>query len=139
MTDLNTSANTVCLDVFGSFSWSPTGDSFIYVAEKLESQDSQSSILLSKYLDKENFGERLQEVRMPAMFILNVKTLKVTEMKVSVESSYKIFPAQPVFIDEENIVFMGIPNLSKQLGMTYIFCRPTSIFSMRLSSGQASN
>lgn len=42
------------------------------------------------------------------------------------------YVAQPAFINNNSIVFMGIQCGAKKLGMTYIYCRPTSIYTMNL-------
>jgi hypothetical protein len=72
------------------------------------------------------------------MFVFDLNTLGVEELKFRTSDSASITPAQPVFIDEDNVTHMGILNSSKRLGMTYIYCRPTAIYQTSISSGKSS-
>lgn len=119
--------------MFGSFAWSSDCQKFIYVAEK---KPSEEEIKFSKYIEKENFGERLQNVKEPIFCLFEVKTMKIGVIEMD-SKAYNI--AQPAFIDTDSIVFMGIQCGAKKLGMTYIYCRPTSIYTMNLRDNSVGN
>ena len=108
--------------------WSPNCEKFIYVAKRKTSNESEG---FEKFLEMENFGEKLQNVKEPIFCLIDVKTLKLELIQISLESN---FIAQPAFIDNDSIVFMGIQVGAKKLGLTYIYCRPTAIYEMDLSS-----
>ena len=118
--------------MFGSLAWSPNNEKFIYVSEKKFSEDLKG---FSKYAEKENFGERLQNVKEPVLCLLNIKSLEIEVIDPNqLDQLNSCFIAQPAFIDDESIVFMGIKVGAKKLGMTYIYCRPTSIYTMNLAT-----
>lgn len=125
--------------MFGSFSWNENGTRFIYVAEeKIEEMKDHL-----KFVEVENFGERLQNVKEPVIcyFDLITNIIKVLDIEYEEDCAgkgkVKKYPAQPVFIDDDNIVFMGIDVGSKKLGMVYIYCRPTSIYKLNLFKSYA--
>lgn len=118
--------------MFGSLAWGPNNEKFIYVAEKKFPEDLKG---FSKFADKENFGERLQNVKDPVLCLLNIKSLTIEVIDPNqLDQMNSCFIAQPAFIDDESIVFMGIQVGAKKLGMTYIYCRPTSIYTMNLTT-----
>lgn len=125
---------TEFLEVFGSFTWNPECEKFIYLAEKKPTENEQK---FNNFIEKETFGERLQNVKEPILCLFEVKLMKIVEV-IQLESS-PFFAAQPAFIDNDSIVFMGIQRGAKKLGMTYIYCRPTSIYTMTLSSKSIGN
>lgn len=89
------------------------------------------------FVEVENFGERLQATKEPILCIFNMANFKVEvieiEYKVCGCDGVRRFPAEAVFVDENSVIFMGIDVGSKKLGMTYIYCRPTSIYLMKLT------
>lgn len=115
------------LEVFSSFSWSPNIDKFIYVSEKKQLDEPKG---FSKFIEKENFGERLQSVKEPILCLFDLKTMKIETIEPDINS---IYVSQPVFITNDSIAFMGIKVGSKKLGMTYIYCRPSVICTMNLT------
>lgn len=125
--------------MFGSFSWSESGGKFSFIGEK--KKDLLKDEEFYKFAEVENFGERLQTVKEPVLCVLTIAThkLEVIEINWPEEIQGLIrYPAQPVFINEDSLIFMGIDVGSKKLGMTYIYCRPTAIYLLSLSSKQAS-
>ena len=112
--------------------WSLNYEKFIYVAEKKFPEDLKG---FSKYAEKENFGERLQNVKEPVLCLLNIKSLEIEVIDPNqLDQLNSCTTAQPAFIDDESIVFMGIQVGAKKFGMTYIYCRPTSIYTMNLTT-----
>lgn len=121
------------LEVFSSFNWNFEGTKFVYVAEKKKSEVSIKDF--SKYLENENFGEKLQNVKEPVICVLDISKLKarVLDFKFVESTSEKslpnqIFPAQPIFGNENEIYFTGIAVGSRKLGMSYIYCRHSVIY-----------
>ena len=105
-----------------------------------KNENEKSSSDFTKFAEIENFGERLQNIKQPAMCCLNLKDLKVNLIDIPYEGEARLFPAQPAFVDEDCLVFMGIDVGSRKLGMTYIYCRPTAIYLFNLlSNDPASN
>lgn len=92
-------------------------------------------------MEVENFGERLQTIREPVLCLLNMKSFQVEVIDILYSGDCDIlrYPAQATFVNDESLVFMGINVGSKKLGMTYIYCRPTSIYYMKLAEKTASN
>lgn len=123
--------------MFGSFSWSDNQEKFAFIGEK-KSLDSKD---FSKFVEIENFGERLQSVKDPVLCVLTISSRSIQLIDISysdnIEGSVRC-PAQPVFANDNSIVFMGIDVGSKKLGMTYIYCRSSSIYHLNLSNYQAS-
>lgn len=62
---------------------------------------------------------------------MQIKVIKLDSKSLS------FHVAQPSFIDNDSIVFMGIQSGAKKLGMTYIYCRPTSIYTMNLNDNNS--
>ena len=98
----------------------------------------------SKYLENENFGEKLQNIVEPVVCVFEVLKLKSRVLKFeftdevnesenesnsnSNDNKIKIYPAQPVFGKGNEIFFTGIKVGSRKLGMTYIYCRHCAIY-----------
>ena len=97
-------------EVFGSLAWSPSGAKFIYVAEKKSPEDLKD---FSKFIEKENFGERLQNVKEPIFCLFDAKFMKIDVIESVLDSC---FIAQPAFIDDESIALRGIHVGAKKLG-----------------------
>ena len=97
---------------------------------------------IRKFVEVENFGERLQKIKEPVLCILNIENLKVEVVEIEYKEcgcdGVCRFPAQAVFVDQNSVIFMGINVGTKKLGMTYIYCRPTSIYLMKLNDKVAS-
>lgn len=131
------------IEVFGSFSWSPNGNNFCYMAEKIIKDSGDLNLKYSKFYDDESFGERLQNVKEPVICHLNLISMKVDVIDFEIDSSnsrrIKLYPAQISFLNDETLVFMGIDVGSKKLGMTYIYCRQTAIYELELKSKKMSN
>lgn len=132
------------VEVFGSFSWSPSGEKFLYISEKKSNEGEEKDF--KKFVEVSNFGERLQTTKEPVLCLLDVVNYKVEVLGVQYEGSCDCerdgamrYPAQATFVNDDSLVFMGIDVGSKKLGMTYIYCRPTSIYLMNLSDKAASN
>lgn len=128
--------------MFGSFSWSPKGDKLLYISEKITGEKEIKNF--NKFVEVENFGERLQTTKEPVLCLLDVVNFNVKVIEVDYEDCCECdgvvkYPAQAAFVNDESLVFMGIDVGSKKLGMTYIYCRQTSIFFMNLSDKTASN
>lgn len=71
----------------------------------------------------------------PVLCIFEASTLKFTILDIKYQEQGTIkYPAQQMFIDEESLVFMGIDVGSKKLGMTYIYCRNSGIYHLKLST-----
>ena len=103
---------------------------------------------IEKFADVENFGERLQNINEPVLILfdllnlkpelLNIKYYNETETETETEKGIIKYPAQPAFIDTGSVVFMGIDVGSRKLGMSYIYCRSTSIYRLNLQQSIAS-
>jgi hypothetical protein len=113
---------------------------FSYISEKKNSGKEGEIIDFQKFSEVENFGERLQTIKVPVICLLNLKSLKVETFEVkNFDGAVTRYPAQPSFVNDDSLVFMGIDVGSKKLGMTYIYCRPTSIYRLNLEDKLASN
>ena len=117
------------LEVFGSTAWSPSASKFIYVAERKRKEQNG----FEKFILVEHFGEKVFSVTDPVVCVLDLESfsVKVVDL-VNFEHS---FPSQPVFVNYDTICFTGIEIGSKKLGMTYIYCRNSSIYSAKLEDG----
>ena len=99
---------------------------------------------IEKFADVENFGERLQNINEPVLILFDLLNLKPELLNIKyyneTETEKGIFkyPAQPAFIDTGSVVFMGIDVGSRKLGMSYIYCRSTSIYRLNLQQSIAS-
>ncbi len=114
------------LDVFGSMAWSPSCSKFMYVAEKKREEQNE----FEKFMFSEHFGEKLSSITDPVICILDIETCFVKILKLGISDS--VFPSQPVFTDEQTIFYTGIEVGSKKLGMSYIYCRASSIYFSKL-------
>lgn len=82
----------------------------------------------------------MQNIVEPVVCVLEVLKLKsrvlefeFTEEINEIESNFnenkiKIYPAQPIFGNGNEIFFTGIKVGSRKLGMTYIYCRHSAIY-----------
>lgn len=103
-------------------SWSPNGNSLMYVAERKVPEKKG----FEKYTLQESFGERLNNIRETVVCVLDVEKSEVSVLDLNLTQDY--VPSQPVFADDSTVFFTGIQIGSKKLGMFYIYCRPTVIF-----------
>lgn len=81
----------------------------------------------------------MQTVKQPVICILSTETfeVKVLDLKFTKDqeqnNGVKLFPSQPVFTTDNELVFTGISVGSKKLGLTYIYCRPSAIYSININ------
>lgn len=117
----------------------------MYISEKQKGKEVEEKDF-TKFVEVEGFGERLQNIKEPVLCLLNVTSqeVKIIDIKYGCDSNNTVdvlrYPAQAMFVNDDSLVFMGVNVGSKKLGMTYIYCRPTLIYYMKLGeNNNASN
>lgn len=116
-------------EVFGSIEWSPSGKRFMYVAEKKRTEQKG----FEKFIHVEHFGEKLFVISDPVICVLNLEIYSIKVLDLDVPKN--TFPSQPVFASEDTVFFTGIEVGSEKLGMTYIYCRNSSIYCANFGDG----
>lgn len=128
--------------VFGSISWSPSEEQIIFTAEKKDEKkikmadlnlDDQNKNLIKdveNYInskqEQSNFGESLEKKMNPEIWTFDIKNKKLSKVK---NVNYdEVWPSNPLFVNEEKIIFVGFKKTEPKPGIQYCICRRTNLF-----------
>jgi len=130
--------------LFGGLSWNanetkvcfigevpaPKAYSSPFIPEKVEEGDAakdkpQKPSQDNKFLLKENFGETLEEKYDPAIFVFDLEANELERIEGLTDG---LVPQQPLFDEDDNVVFQGTYLPGKRLGLNFCLNKATALY-----------